>query len=93
MGNRGADEVIGLGKSWHGLQSPGVGRDCVVCIHLNYNVMVRPEITLFIISLCGLGISSLKHGPGVVYCKHVNSPTGYIQYTEFRRIARIQGIC
>jgi len=35
MGNRGEDEVIGLGKSWHGLQSPLLGCYGVVCIHLN----------------------------------------------------------
>jgi len=47
MGNKGADEVMGLGKSWHVLRSPGLGCDGVVCMHLNYSIMVRPEITRF----------------------------------------------
>jgi len=47
MGYRGADVVIGLGKSWHGLQSRLLGCDGVVCIHLNYCIMVRTEITWF----------------------------------------------
>jgi hypothetical protein len=47
MENKGADGVIGLGKSCQVLQSPGLGCDGVVCMHLNYSVMVRPEITRF----------------------------------------------
>jgi hypothetical protein len=46
MGNIGAGEVIVLGISWHGLQSPGLGCDGVY-IHLNYCIMVRNEIMWF----------------------------------------------
>jgi len=35
MGNKGADKVIGLGKSCQVLQLPGLGCDGVVCMHLN----------------------------------------------------------
>jgi len=59
MGNRSTDEVIGRGKSWHGMQSPGLGCDGVVCIHLNYSIMVRTEITWCRIWLCVLELSSL----------------------------------
>jgi hypothetical protein len=47
MENKGADEFIGLGKSSQVLQSPGLECDGVVCMHLNYSVMVRSEITRF----------------------------------------------
>jgi hypothetical protein len=47
MENIGADKVIWLGKLFQVLQSPGLGRDVVVCMHLNYSVMVRLEITRF----------------------------------------------
>ena len=92
MGNRGVDEVIGLGISWHGLQSPGLGWDGVVCIHPNYSIMVKNEITWFRIWLCGLELSSLKHDPGTVSCKHGNAPTGCIKRNEFPSIIRPQGI-
>jgi hypothetical protein len=47
MENKGADEFFWLGKSCQMLQSPGLGCDGVVCMHLNYSVMVRSEITRF----------------------------------------------
>jgi hypothetical protein len=47
MENKGADKVIVLGKSCQVLQSPGLGCDVVVCMHLNYSVVVRSEITRF----------------------------------------------
>jgi hypothetical protein len=93
MGNRGADEVIRLGKSWHVLQSPGLGCDGVVCIHPNYSITARTEITWFRIRLCGLELSSLKHNPGTVFCKHGNAPTGCIKHNEFPSIIRLQGLC
>ena len=83
MENKGSDEFIWLGKSCHVLQSPGLGCDGVVCMHLNYSVMVRPEITRFRIWLCGLEVSSLKHDIGVVSCKYDNATTGCIQRKEF----------
>jgi len=91
MGNRSTDEVIGRGKKWHGLQSPGLGCDGFVCIHLNYSIMARPEITWCRIWLCVLALSSLKHGPDKVSCKHGNSPTGCIQRNEFPSTIRPQG--
>jgi len=90
MGNRGTDQVIGLGKSWHGLQSPGLGWDSVVCIHLNYSIMVRTEITWWRIWWCGLELSSLTHVPDKLSFKHGNSPTGCIQCKEFPSIIRPQ---
>jgi hypothetical protein len=92
MGNRGVYEVIGLGILWHGLQSPGLGCDGVVCIHPNDSIMLRTEITWFRIGLCGLELSSLKHGQGTVSYKQGNSPTCCIQRKEFRRIIRLQGL-
>jgi hypothetical protein len=47
MGNKGADKVMGLGKSCHWLQSPGLGCDGFVCMQLKYSVMIRSEITRF----------------------------------------------
>jgi len=93
MGNRGADEVIGHEKTRHALQSPGLGCDGVACIHLNYDIMVRPEITWFRISLCRLDLSSLQHDPGADSCKYGNVSTGCIKHSEFRRIIRRQGLC
>jgi hypothetical protein len=83
MGNKGADEFIWLGKSYYVLQSPLLRCAVVVCMHRNYSVMVRSEITRFRILLCGLELSSLKHDTGVVSCNRDHAPTGCIQHIEF----------
>jgi hypothetical protein len=46
MGNKGADEVIGLVKPRQVLQSPGLGCHGVVCMHLNGIIMVTAKITM-----------------------------------------------
>jgi hypothetical protein len=69
--------------SWYWLQSPGLGCDGAVFLHLNYSSMVRPEITRVWIWSCGLELSSLEHDPGAVSCKRGNAPIGCTLRTEF----------